>query len=232
MVASNLEILAYEATSLGMLCLRRRKLLSEPGTVVTEVTLNHEFLMSSYNTASERVLAQQALEMVKGRDMQVMVGGLGLGYTAAEVLACDRVERVEVVEYLPQVIAWLDQGLIPLADSLKADMRLVVSHGDAYKCLTERPHKKYDVILIDIDHSPNDQLDGANDFFYTEEGLEGTRKHLAKEGVLGVWSYAESSSFVDTLRNVFGEVLIKPVTITNTFVNDTSITDWLFFARA
>ncbi len=51
---SQLEILAYEETPLGPLCLRRRELLSEPGTFVTEVTLNHEFLMSSYNTDSER----------------------------------------------------------------------------------------------------------------------------------------------------------------------------------
>ena len=57
----NLEILAYEATPLGHLCLRRRELLSQPGTVVTEVTLNHEFLMSSLFTDSERALAQTAL---------------------------------------------------------------------------------------------------------------------------------------------------------------------------
>ena len=71
MSASNIKILAYEVTSLGPLCLRRRELLSQPGTVVTEVTLNHEFLMSSYNTASERALASQAVEMVKGCDLQV-----------------------------------------------------------------------------------------------------------------------------------------------------------------
>ena len=53
MASSNLEILAYEETPLGPLCLRRRELLSSPGTVLTEVTLNHAFLMSSYNTVSE-----------------------------------------------------------------------------------------------------------------------------------------------------------------------------------
>ena len=79
----NLEILAYEETELGPLCLRRRELLSEPGTVVTEVTLNHEFLMSSYNTDSERALANRAIEIHGGRDLRVLVGGLGLGYTGA-----------------------------------------------------------------------------------------------------------------------------------------------------
>ena len=57
MSKSNLEILAYDPSPLGLLCLRRRELLSDPGTIVTEVTLNHEFLMSSLITDSERALA-------------------------------------------------------------------------------------------------------------------------------------------------------------------------------
>ena len=232
MSASNIKILTYEVTSLGTLCLRRRELLGQPGTIVTEVTLNQEFLMSSCNTISERALASQALDMVKGSDLQVLVGGLGLGYTAAEVLASDRVGNVEVVEFLPQVIDWLDQELIPLAGSLKKDSRLLVSQGDVYKRLTDLPQKQYDVILIDVDHSPDDHLDGDNDLFYKEEGLRATRKHLAKDGILGIWSYAESSPFSAALRNVFDEILIKPVTFTNALVNDESFTDWLFFARA
>ena len=230
MCPSNLEILAYESTPLGMLCLRRRELLSEPGTVVTEVTLNHEFLMSSYHTASERALASVGLDMFKGQDAQVLVGGLGLGYTASEVLASDRVARVEVVELLPQVIAWLDQGLIPLAESLQDDARLHVSQGDVYERLRQPPTRPFDVILIDVDHSPEDHLDGANDSFYTETGLQRAKRHLAQDGVLGVWSYAESSPFAEALRHVFREVRLEPVTFNNTHIDET-VTDWLFFAR-
>lgn len=230
MSPSNLEILAYEPTPLGILCLRRRELLGEPGTVVTEVTLNHEFLMSSYHTASERALASMALDMAGGRDVQTLVGGLGLGYTAAEVLASGRAGRVEVVELLPQVIVWLDRGLIPLADFLQGDPRLHVSQGDVYERLRHPPTRQFDVILIDVDHSPEDHLDGANDSFYTEEGLQRARRHLAKDGVLGVWSYAESSPFADALQRVFREVRIEPVTFNNTHINE-MVTDWLFFAR-
>ncbi len=232
MGASNLEILAYEDTPLGILCLRRRKLLSKPGDVVTEVILNDEFLMSSYYTDSERVLASKALEMVEGRDLQVLVGGLGLGYTAAEVLASNRVGHVEVVEFLPQVIDWLSQGLIPLANFLNDDSRLSVSQGDVYRRLSDPPQKQYDVILIDVDHSPDENLDGANRLFHSEDGLKSARKHLTENSVLGVWSYAQSSPFSDALRKVFGKVLVKPVTHTNKLLNNESITDWLFFSRA
>ena len=67
------EILAYEPTELGMLCLRRRELLCEPGTVVTEVTLNHEFLKSSYLTASETALSEIALQMYSGSCLRVLI---------------------------------------------------------------------------------------------------------------------------------------------------------------
>ena len=110
MSGSNLEILAYEPNPLGILCLRRRELLSQPGTIVTEVTLNHEFLMSSLYTDSERAFTRTALRMHSGGDLRVLVGGLGLGYTAREALCSDRVERVEVVELLPQVITRLARG--------------------------------------------------------------------------------------------------------------------------
>ena len=230
MCPSNIEILAYESTPLGILCLRRRELLSEPGTVVTEVTLNHEFLMSSYHTASERALASVALDMYRGQDVQVLVGGLGLGYTASEVLASDRAGHVEVVELLPQVIDWFDQGLFPLADSMQADPRLLVSQGDVFERLRQPPTRQFDVILIDVDHSPEDHLNGTNDSFYMVAGLQRAREHLAEDGILGVWSYAESSPFADALRQVFREVRIEPVTFNNTHINET-MTDWLFFAR-
>ncbi len=230
MTASNLEILAHEDTPLGFLCLRRRTLLSDPGTVITEVTLNHEFLMSSYNTASERALSQVALELHEGSALRVLIGGLGLGYTADTALASPRVAAVEVVEHLPQVIEWLEADLVPLSSTLKADDRLEVVEGDIYARMAAEPDGAFDLILIDVDHAPDDRLNRANDFFYTREGLERASRHLAPGGVLGVWSYAESSPFARALHEVFQEVDIEPVTFFNDLVDEES-TDRLFFAR-
>lgn len=227
---SNLEILAYEETPLGPLCLRRRELLSDPGTVVTEVTLNHQFLMSSLHNDSERALARFALEMHPGRDLSVLVGGLGLGYTAQAALASERVAKVEAVELLPEVLDWLDRGLIPIASELKADDRFEPVLGDAYDRLAGRPGQRYDLILIDVDHAPDDPLDEAGGFFYTEEGLRRASRHLAPGGVLGVWSYAESTPFSRALRAVFDEVRVEPVTFYVAMVEEER-TDWLFFGR-
>lgn len=231
MSPSNLEILAYEDSPLGPLCLRRRELLSAPGTVVTEVTLNHAFLMSSYNTASERALASVALEMHPGAELRVLVGGLGLGYTAHAALASTRVASVEVVEFLAPVIDWLRRDLFPLGPALKADRRFTTAAGDIYARLAAAPDERFDLILIDVDHAPDDQLSRTNDTFYSTEGLERASRHLAAGGILGVWSYAESSPFANALREVFHEVRIEPVTFFNELI-DEETTDWLFFARS
>ena len=226
----NVEILAYEQSPLGILCLRRRELLSQPGTIVTEVTLNHEFLMSSLYTDSERALARTALQMASGEDLRVLVGGLGLGYTVRESLWSDRVARVEVVELLPQVIDWLERGLVPLSDELRDEQRLVVTENDVYQRLTGPPDDLFDVILIDVDHSPDERLGEESVSFYDAQGLLAVRRHLATDGVLAVWSYAQSSPFADALREVFEEVHVEPVTYDNQLINEQQ-TDWLFFAR-
>jgi len=225
----NIEILAYEASPLGTLCLRRRELLSQPGVMVTEVTLNHEFLMSSLYTDSERVLAQTGIEMHPGDRLRVLVGGLGLGYTAQAALQSDRVAHVDVVELLPQVIDWSQSGLIPLSDELGREPRLTLREGDIYAMLAAPPAELFDVILIDVDHSPDERLGEDSSPFYTQAGLTAARQHLTADGVLAVWSYAEDSAFSKALYEVFETVRIEPVTYDNELI-DEQRTDWLFFA--
>lgn len=230
MPPSNLEILADESTALGSLCLRRRELLSDPGTVVTEITLDHQLLMSSYYTASERALARVGLDLHSGAGLRVLIGGLGLGYTAREVLRSERVATVEVVELLPQVIDWLARGLVPLAPELNAEARLEVVPGDVYALLTAVPAgHPYDLILIDVDHSPDEKLHATSTGFYSAAGLELAKRHLAPGGVLGVWSYAESSPFADALKAVFRDVRLEEISYENAQDGGES-SDWLFFA--
>ena len=237
----NLEILAYESTPLGLLCLRRRELLSKPGTMVTEVTLNHEFLMSSYLTESERALTRIGLERLEASDRsgagekRVLVGGFGLGYTAAEALKDASVAHVEVIEFLPQVIGWLRDGLIPLAEQLNAEPRLQVTHGDVYARLTgpamvDPVPTTFDLIAIDVDHSPEDVLGDQSHGFYTLEGLQKTGQHLNSNGVLAVWSYDDNTPLLEKMKVVFADVSVEKVTVWNDLINEEQ-TDWLFFGR-
>lgn len=223
-------ILEYCETRIGLLCLRRREMLSRPGTVVTEVTLDHELLMSSYHTISEDALASRALEWHGGQDLEVLVGGLGLGYTARTALASDAVRRVEVVELLPEVISWLERDLVPLAPLLRGDSRLRVVEGDIFARLAAPPASRQDVILLDVDHSPAELLDEEHRNFYAAGGLVLTREHLVEGGVLAVWSSAESEGFLRALEEVFAQVETETVSWHNDLI-DRDQRDHLFLAR-
>src|SRR4051812_10141801 len=102
---------------MGQLVLRRRL---EPTLQVDvwEVILGDEHLMSSLFTTAEIALADLALAAVHGDELEVVVGGLGLGYTARAALADPRVAMVRVIDALGEVIEWTEQGLLPLADPL------------------------------------------------------------------------------------------------------------------
>ena len=234
MSISDIEFLAHQDTEIGTLILRQRTYPARPGTVVTEITLDHAFLMSSHITFSERALSRVALEMHAGEGLRILIGGLGLGYTAWEALQSPRVARAEVIEFSPGVIAWMEGGLVPLSGRLAAEPRLEIVEGDVFRRLVLPPdptQTSFDLILIDVDHSPDDRLGGArNAGFYTADGLRAAQRHLAPGGVLGVWSYAESSPFAEALHQVFREVRIEPVTFVNDLI-DEETTDWLFFAR-
>ena len=230
MPPSNLEILAYETTPLGDLCLRRRELLSAPGTIVTEIILDQQLLMSSHIVVSERALAEEALARHPGEGLRVLVGGLGLGYTAAAVLESTRVDRVEVIEFIPAVVRFLRDGLIPLSSELLEDPRFDVRDGDVYATLRDDAEERWDLVLIDVDHAPDDHLGAGNESFYTAAGLAQAKDHLAPDGVLAVWSYAESSPFASALHEAFSAVDVVAVTYTNDLV-DEEHTDWLFLAR-
>jgi hypothetical protein len=89
------EELDYRPTPIGALSLRRRRELSL-GVDVFEIKLGDEYLMSSLFTASEIALARLGLAELSGADLDVVVGGLGLGYTAKAVLEHEAVKSLVI----------------------------------------------------------------------------------------------------------------------------------------
>lgn len=212
---SSFQELDYQQTPLGELILRRRRSPSLAGRVVYEVTLNGEFLMSSVVTQSEAALATLALDAWAGQTCDVLIGGLGLGYTAAAVLQSDRVRRVEVDEYLQPVIDWHTRRLLPASDALLDDPRCTLVHTDFFEHIAEAacaPQRRYDLILLDIDHSPEAWLAPSHASFYSTDGLKALVASLTPDGVFGLWSAdAPSAAFIERLRSVFEKVEHHPV---------------------
>lgn len=227
--ALDFEVLAAEPTELGLLWLRER---TTPTGHAFEISLDHAFLMSSATTDSERALAARAVALHGGTALRALVGGLGLGATAHELLRSPHVAAVHVVELLQPVLDWHARGLVPLARALRADARFVAERGDVYARLLAEPPagERWDLVLIDVDHSPDDPLGPRSDAFHAATGLARARRHLAPGGVLGVWSYAESPRFAAELRSAFREVRAERSHFANA-LDGVREQNWLYFGR-
>ena len=130
------EELDRQVTPMGEISVRRR-LDPIVGIDVYEVKLGEEHLMSNVFTAAEIALADLALAELDGDGLDVVVGGLGLGYTARAALADSRVRSVEVVEALPAVIAWQQRRILPDADQLVDDERCRLVEGDFFAIVAD-----------------------------------------------------------------------------------------------
>jgi spermidine synthase len=202
-----LEELDWRETPMGDISLRRRL---EPTLHVDvyEVKLGDEFLMSSLFTVAEVALAELGLAELAGADLDVVVGGLGLGYTARAALDEPRVRSLAVVEALEAVIDWHRGGLLPLSESLTSDPRCRLVLGDFFALVSagfgpavpDRVH----AVLLDIDHTPGHVLHPSHAGFYEPAGLRRVVDRLHPGGVFALWSDdPPDEEFLEVLRAVF-----------------------------
>ncbi len=230
------EELAYRNTAIGALSLRRRRELRIDRDVL-EIKLGDEFLMSSLFTASEIALARLGIAALTSAGRDIVVGGLGLGYTAHAVLEDPAVSSLLVVEMLDAVIDWHRDGLLPLGAGLVADTRCRFLQGDFFAQAAaagfdeHAPGRRFDAILVDIDHSPYALLDTRSTAFYQPAGLRQLATHLKPAGVFGLWSDdAPDDTFTARLAAVFAQAWAEPVTFHNP-LQDRPFTQTVYLAR-
>ena len=176
-----------------------------------EIISNGVFLMDTRNGESERLLARLVLRNPRER-LRLLIGGLGVGFSLAEALRSERVERATVVEIEPKIIEWGRTWLAPFSADALSDPRVQVVNRDLIGWLDRSPDR-FDAICLDIDNGPDWTVTDANASLYRDEGLVALRERLAPGGVLAIWSAAEAPGFADRLRRVFGgaELVKVPV---------------------
>ena len=207
------EELDYQQTRMGELILRRRVVRSLDDLEVFEVILGDAFLMSSLFTAVEIALSDLGLAALGDRaDLDVVVGGLGLGYTARAALQNPAVRELLVVDALEEVIGWHRDEKVPLGAELNADPRCRYVHGDFFAMAAdpesgfdpEQPGRRFDAVLLDIDHTPSKILDPSHAEFYSPAGLDSLAAQLKPGGVFAMWSDdPPEESFLALLGDVF-----------------------------
>ena len=227
-MSSDFEELDYRRTSLGELSLRRRRVLSLEGREVFEVKLGDEFLMSSLFIEGEIALARLGLAGQDAAQLDVVVGGLGLGYTACAALDFPGVRSVLVIEALAEVIHWHQRGLVPLGAKLTADARCRLINGDFFDLAHpagqgfdhEAPGRRFHAILLDVDHSPRNLLHSRHGAFYEPAGLRSLTNYLHPGGVFALWSNdPPDKDFLQSLATSFAASQAHVVTFHNPMLN-------------
>ena len=218
------EQLDFQPTAIGDLMLRRRRMPQFGDTDIYEVKLGEHFLMTSLFHEAESQLAILGLGEIEREPLDVVVGGLGLGYTAVEALNDRRVASLEIIDYLEPVIGWHQKELVPLGKTLNEDARCTLRHADFFELMHAAPKKTYDVILLDIDHTPTHVLHQSNQHFYTETGLADLKKHLKPEGIFAMWADgAPEDFFTERLRSVFPKADGHTIEFDNPITGGTSV---------
>jgi spermidine synthase len=236
-VSRRLEELGWAETPIGEISLRRRRDPSS-GEEVFEVKLGDEYLMSSLFTVAEEQLASLALNRLAGSALEVVVGGLGLGYTALTALGDRRVRELVVVDYLDPVIEWHRQGLIPAGPTLTSDSRCRLVHGDFFAMSEadgfdpEAPGRQFDGVIVDIDHSPRHLLAEGSTGFYGPAGTHRLARRLRPGGVYALWSNdPPDADYLSVLGEVFIDVAAEVVAFPNP-LQDREATNTVYLATA
>ena len=220
-------------TPLGELILRRRRLLSLDRLEIFEVKLGDSFLMSSLFHDVEVALADLGLAalVTTVTEFDVVVGGLGLGYTAVAALKNPSVRSLILVEALGPVIEWHERGLVPLGPSLTSDPRCRFVQADFFALAAspeqgfdpEKPGRKFHAVLLDIDHSPRNLLYEQNAAFYEVDGLRRLAAQLHPGGVFAMWSDdPPDHHFLANLRQCFADAEARIVSFYNPLLEENS----------
>jgi spermidine synthase len=236
-VSARFQVLDWSETRMGVISLRRRM---EPSLNVDvyEVKLGDEFLMSSLFTVAEVELARLGLAQAVDADLDVVVGGLGLGYTAQAALSDSRVRSLLVVEALGEVIGWHQRALLPDTAELVSDTRVRLHRGDFFEMAAsdigfdpQTPGRRFHAVLLDIDHTPRHVLHPSHSAFYTASGLRQLARHLHSGGVFALWSDdPPDAAFEAVLAEVFDGSVASVVRFPNPVTGGYS-TNTVYVAR-
>ena len=225
------EEIDFQNTPLGEISLRKR---SEPrldNILIYEVKMNEEFLMSSLFVEAELQLANLGLAELTEDNLDVIVGGLGLGYTAFAALENQQVSSLKVIDVMAPVIDWHKRGLVPMGPELMADDRCELVLGDFFALATSDSNgfgkanndQKVHAVLLDIDHTPDFWLSPTNNSFYTEQGLRAMADKIHSGGVFALWSDdLPDERFSELLDSVFDSSTAHIVTFPNAYTKSES----------
>jgi spermidine synthase len=165
------------------------------------IMLGHNELMNSRLSGSEEALATIVCERIQARNRpQILIGGLGMGFTLRAALAVLGTEaRIIVAELMPAVLTWARGSMVEVFGNSLTDPRVSIRESDVGH-LIRSGRATFDAILLDVDNGPEGLTRKGNDALYDLEGLSAARATLCPGGILAVWSSGPNLNFTRRLR--------------------------------
>ncbi len=165
-----------------------------------KISGGHE-LMSTRKHGSEDALGSLPCKRLKQPGAaRVLIGGLGMGFTLAAVLAAVGPKaEVTVAELIPEVVDWMRGPLGERSGKPLDDPRTKIHIGDVAKLLRQS-NACFDVIALDVDNGPEGLTKSTNDWLYSMQGIVAAQKALTPTGILAYWSAGPDQAFHDRLR--------------------------------
>jgi spermidine synthase len=156
-------------------------------------------LMNSRVHASEDALASLVCERI-GKPARVLIGGLGMGFTLAAVLAeVSADSEVVISELVPEVVAWHRGPLRAVSGAALDDRRVTIREEDVGRIIRSSLHA-FDAIILDVDNGPRALTSKHNEWLYGIAGLRAAHAALRPRGVLAVWSAGPEPAFTRRLE--------------------------------
>ena len=141
---------------------------------------------------------------------RILVGGLGMGFTAAAALETFPHARIDVVEIEDRIVDWNRRWLAPLAGHPLDDPRLGLLVDDIGKVIDWAAAGpvcgRFDVILLDVDNGPEALSRRRNARLYEPDGLARTARALRSDGVAAYWSAGPDEAFGKRLAGAMERV--------------------------
>lgn len=158
-------------------------------------------LMSSEDEPSSRSLGELGCQHIAAGDKaRVLIGGLGMGFTARAALdVCGPAARVEIAELIPAVVDWNREILADLAGRPLDDARVTLAVTPV-QTLIRAAANRYDAILLDVDNGPDFLAHKQNSQLYSTKGVAEAWRGLHAGGVFGVWSFSDDAAFTRRLE--------------------------------
>jgi len=204
-VSGPVEVLERAEGRSGELVLRR-------SGADLEVILNGAFLISTANDASSRAMVSAALPYLAGDRLEVLIGGLGLGYALDEALIDDRIARVTVAELEPTMERWFRahggaRAVRAAAGERAGHTRIECAH---VADILARDPGRYDLVSLDTDNGPAWLVRDDNAGLYSRAGVRLAAAALRPGGVAVFWSPDRYPDFEAVLAEVFPRVVPVP----------------------